>query len=153
MRPTVLLSAALLLPGGLAAQAHPLIGRWDVSVPVGKRVENGEAEAVVAKGSLLVTQVGDSLIATLKVTPPEGMPERPATRMASKAGVGAVTFVTRSDAKINMNGEESTHTSVSTWTFTVDSDTLKGSVSRVIEGLPEGMGMADPQQVTGKRVK
>ena len=78
MRRPVLLAAFLLLPGALAAQSHPLIGTWDVNVPAGMRMENGEATPVMAKGTLVFSVAGDSLIGMLKTDPIEGQPARPA---------------------------------------------------------------------------
>ena len=151
MRPPLLLAALLLLPGALAAQAHPLVGAWDVTVPAGMRVENGEATPIIAKGTLTFSVTGDSLIGLLKTEPIEGQPERPAKRIAAKLVSGAVTFVTKSEATLNTNGEEVTRTAVSTYVFDVADNALKGSVERAIEGLDVQMG--GPQPITGTRAK
>jgi len=149
MRPSILLASLLLAPAVLAAQAHPIVGTWDVSVPAGMRMENGEATPIMAKGSFVFSVVGDSLIGTLKSEPLEGMPPRPASRVAAKLAPGTVTFVSKSEAKLNMGGEEMTRTAVSTWIFEVTGDALKGTVERAIEGVE--MAMGGPQPVTGKR--
>lgn len=151
MRPTQLLSALLLLPASLAAQSHPLVGTWDVNVPAGMRMENGEATPIMAKGTLTFSVTGDSLIGMLKTVPLEGQPERPARRMAAKLVTGAVTFVTKSEAKMTMNGEEMTRTSTSTYVFDAADNALKGTVERAIEGLEVQMG--GPQAITGTRAK
>jgi hypothetical protein len=149
MRPFVLLSSMLFAPAALAAQSHPLVGTWAVEVPAGMRMENGEATPIMAKGTFVFSVVGDSLIGTLKSEPLEGMPARPASRVAAKLATGTVTFVSRSEAKLNMGGEEITRTAVSTWIFDVSGDTLKGTVERAIEGVE--MAMGGPQPITGKR--
>lgn len=151
MRPSILLASLLLAPAALAAQAHPIVGIWDVSVPAGIRMENGEATPIMGKGSFVFSVVGDSLIGTLKTDPIKGMPQRPASRVAAKLAPGTVTFVSKSEAKLNMGGEEMTRTAVSTWIFEVTGDALKGSVERAIEGIE--MPMGGPQPITGTRAK
>lgn len=151
MRPTALLPTLFLLPAALAAQAHPLVGDWAVDVPAGMRIQNDEAVPVMAKGTLTVVAEGDSLIATLKLEPHDDQPSRSPTRLAAKVTAGAVTFVSKSEAKMNMNGEETTHIAISTYTFESSGDTLKGTVAREIEGVDLSMG--GPQPITGKRVK
>lgn len=151
MRRPLLLAALLLLPGALAAQSHPLVGTWNVTVPAGMRMENGEATPIMAKGSFAFSVVGDSIIGMLKNDPIEGQPERPAKRVAAKLTAGAVTFVSIGEAKMNMNGEEMVRTSTSTYRFEVDGDTLKGTLDRSIEGLNLDMGGAQP--ITGTRAK
>ena len=69
MRRPLLLAALLLLPGALAAQAHPLVGTWDVNVPAGMRMENGEATPIMAKGTLTFTVAGDSRSGMLTTAP------------------------------------------------------------------------------------
>jgi|CXWL01.1.fsa_nt_gi hypothetical protein len=145
------LFAALLLPGALAAQTHPLVGTWDVNVPAGMRMENGEATPIMAKGTLTFSVAADSLIGMLKTDPIEGQPERPAKRIAAKLVTGAVTFVAKGDAKMTMNGEEMTRTVISTYVFDVADNALKGSIERAIEGLDVQMG--GPQPITGTRAK
>ena len=151
MRRPLLLAALLLLPGALAAQSHPLVGTWDVTVPAGMRMENGEATPIMAKGSLTFSVAADSLIGTLKTEPIEGQPERPAKRIAAKLVTGPVTFVSKGEAKMTMNGEEMTRTSISTYVFDVANNALKGTIERAIEGLDVQMG--GPQPITGTRAK
>src|SRR5665213_2351854 len=94
MRQAILLSACLLLPGTLAAQAQqPLVGSWAVTVPAGMRMENGVATPMQATGALTVRVEGDSLIGTLKMEPIEDAPDRPATRLTAKFAAGAVVFI------------------------------------------------------------
>jgi hypothetical protein len=152
MRLSVPISALLLiLPGGLAAQSHPLAGTWDVTIPAGARVENGVTTPIVAKGTLVFGVERDSLVGTLKVEPPEGFPARPPTRLAAKLGATPVVFVVTSQATINANGVESVRSVQSTYTIAASGDTVQGTVERYIEG--EEMPMAGPQPFSGKRVK
>jgi hypothetical protein len=148
------LVAALLLavaPMAARAQASPLAGRWAIEFTAGMRVENDEPTAIRAKGTLTITEEGDSLVATLKTEPIENMPPRPEVRLAAKKGPGnAVTFVQRSQARLNMNGEEREVTSISTWSLTATGDALAGSVRRELEGM-QMPGMPE-QPVTGTRV-
>jgi hypothetical protein len=147
----LLVTALLVMPTLLGAQSHPLVGTWDVQVPAGMRMENGEATPIMAKGSYTFAIVGDSIIGTLKNDPIEGQPARPAARVATKVVAGPVTFATQSEAKLNMNGEESTRTAYITYVFEVTGDTLKGSVDRRIEGI--NMMTMGPQPITGTRRK
>ncbi len=151
MRRPALIAALLLLPAALTAQSHPLVGNWNLSLPVGMRVENDEPTVIMGKGTMTVTAVGDSLIATLTMEPFEGRPPRPAARMAAKLAADTVAFSYASTATLNTNGEESTRKAVSTYRFEVDGDTLKGTIDRTIEGLDVTMG--GPQPITGKRAK
>jgi hypothetical protein len=142
----------LVLPGALSAQAHPLAGTWNVTVPAGVRIENGEPSVIIAKGVLNVTVSGDSLIGTLAVEPPEGMPARPASRLAARLGPAPTTFVSVTQATINTNGEESQRTVTSRFTIaSAEGDAFTGTVTRVIEGM-EGP-LSEPHPFTGTRAK
>jgi hypothetical protein len=147
----LLVTALLVMPTLLGAQSHPLVGVWDVQVPAGMRMENGEVTPIMAKGSYTFAIVGDSIIGTLKNDPIEGQPPRPAARVAAKVVAGPVTFATQSEAKMVMNGEEMTRTAYITYVFDVSGDTLKGTVERRIEGVNIMAG--GPQPITGTRGK
>ena len=54
---------------------------------------------------------------------------------------------------MNMNGQESKATVVSTWKLTVRGDSLDGTVARTIEGFDMAGGDQPPQPVTGSRKK
>lgn len=151
MRRPLLLAALLLLPGALAAQTHPLVGTWDVQVPAGIRRGPEGPTALMAKGSFTFSVAGDSIIGMLKNEPLEGQPERPAKRVAAKLAAGAITFVSTSEAKMTMNGEEMARTAISTYRFEVAGDTLKGTLDLTIEGM--NLDMGGPQPITGTRAK
>lgn len=138
--------------GPVQAQgAHPLVGAWNVSIPAGTRIENGVPSVIRGTGKLTVELVGDSLVVLLAVDPVEGMPARPPVRFAAKAGPGAVEFIHRSSAHININGNEQDAVSISTWSLSATGDALTGSVSRRVEGFE--MPSAGPQPVSGTRVR
>jgi hypothetical protein len=150
MRQAILLSACLLLPGTLAAQAQqPLVGSWAVTVPAGMRMEHGVATPMQATGALTVRVEGDSLIGTLKMEPFEDAPDRPADRLTAKFAAGAVVFISRSVAN---NGQGETATLVSTYSLEATGDTLKGTLTRALEGYVTAAGDR-PQPISGKRVK
>jgi hypothetical protein len=145
-----LLLIALLVPTIATAQTHPLVGTWNVSVPVGVRIENGEPTPITSTGTMSVTAVGDSLIAMLDLQAPEGMPKLPARRMAGVRRTGEVLLTYIAEAKMyTPDGTTQTNKAVSRFALTVAGDTLRGTVAREVEGMP---GM-DPQPVTGTRAK
>ena len=145
--------AALLVavPFAVQAQTHPLVGAWDIEYAAGMRVDNDGPAPIMAKARMTVVAEGDSLIATVKTVPPEGMSARADMRLATKIAPGQVTFVYRSQVRMNINGDESTRESVSTWLLDVTGDSLTGTMARQIGGgdMPGG----GPQPVTGTRAK
>lgn len=148
----VIVAVGLAAPPAAAAQGAPIVGTWELEMTVGMRVENGEPTMIRGKGRLEVVEQGDSLVATLAVTPPDGMPARPASRFAAKKVAGnEFAFVQRSEVRMNANGEEHTAVSISNWRFTVTGDALRGTVSREIEGMP--MAAMPEQPVSGTRVR
>ncbi len=144
-----LASALLLAP--LAAHAQsPLVGKWEIEFTAGMRIENEDMVPIKAKGTLTITEQGDSLIALLDVIANDQVPARPQARLAGAKATGATaSLIQRSRVTINSNGEEQTSTAVSTWTLTANGSELTGTVQRAIEGMPMGMPAAP---VTGKRM-
>ena len=151
----VLAICAILLatPPSLRAQAHPLAGTWDVLIPAGMRVENGDPVPIIAKGLLNVSVAGDSLIGMLKIEPPAGMPAKPASRLAARTGTGPTVFVERSKMTINNNGQESDYPMTVTYTFEATGDSLQGRMTRTVEGMAMPGPMSTPPPISGKRVK
>jgi hypothetical protein len=150
--PRSLLLASLLVVAvvPLHAQAHPLVGTWELSLPVGATVENGVTTPLMGVGHLQVGAQGDSLVGTLRIEPPAGAPARPPARVAARRADGPVQFVVRSRAKVNVNGDETEREATSTYTLTARGDVLEGSVERSVEGLE--MMPAAPGAFTGRRV-
>jgi len=142
-----LLLAAFLAPSFVQAQSHPLVGTWNVVVPVGMRTIGGASESITTTGVLTVTSTADSLIAQLTLEPMEGRPARPATRLAARLATGQVAFTSISSAQININGEVRSQPSTSTYLFEATGDALVGSVAREIAG----MAAAGAQPITGTR--
>ncbi len=146
-----LLCLTALATTTLAAQQSPFVGTWALSYPGGAMMENGVVTPIMATGLLTVEATGDSLIATLVADPSPDLPARPPTRLAAKAGAGTVTFTSRRQAKLNMNGVEREAMAVSTWILHVTGETLDGTVETTIEGME--MGLQEPMPVTGSRKK
>jgi len=147
-------AAAALAFTPIAAQAQnsPLVGQWSIDMVAGMRVENEAATPIKAKATLTITQVGDSLIATLHVIPNEQVQVRPDARLAGPKATGNTASLTqRSEVTMNMNGEEHKAVAISTWSLTVNGDAITGSITRAIEGNP-GPAMP-PQPLTGTRVR
>jgi hypothetical protein len=151
LAPTTLLMIPLLV-APVEAQNHPLVGSWTISYPAGMRMENGTATPLTGTGTLVLVVQGDSLVGTLTPDPLEDRPARPPSRMAARTAAGEMTFVQRSQAQVDMNGETREATSVSTWVLRADGDALTGTVQRRLEGL-EGVQMPNQpaQPVTGRR--
>ena len=148
------LSCLILLNAtALAAQAPSITGSWQLSYPAGVRNENGNITVLHGTGVLTVVAQGDSLIGTLAADPNPEFTPRPASRLAGKATAGEATFVSHSEATLSMNGDERTATVVSTWKFTVQGDSLVGTVERKLEGYDIEGGSQPPQPVTGVRRK
>jgi hypothetical protein len=144
---TVLLA---LSPLAAHAQTHPLSGKWTIEYVGGMQLENGEMTPILAKALFTVAEVGDSLIATLRMEPNPDLPPRPEARFAALRVAGSeATFKQRSEARMNMNGEERTVSAISTWTLRADGAELSGTLAREIEGVD--MPLPPPQPVTGRR--
>lgn len=135
----------------LAAQQSPFAGTWRISYPVGATIENGVVTPIMGAGTLVVAAVADSLIGELNMDPDPELPPRPMQRLSAPAAAPAATFIARSEATLNMNGEESKVAVISTWRLTVKGDSLSGTVERVLEGFEDAN--QPPHEVTGVRQK
>jgi len=143
--------AFLLGAPALHAQQSPLVGTWHVVYPAGRSIDNGVETQIMASGSLVVAAVGDSLIGTLTVEPSAEIPARPPARMTAKGGESPATFVARTKATININGNEQETTAISTWSLEAKGDSLGGTVSRRLEGM-EAYSVG-AEAVVGSRVR
>lgn len=149
-----IVAAALLVAAPLATaagQAHPLVGKWAVEYAAGMRNEDGVVTPVMAKGVLTLEAKGDSITGTLVADNSGSGPNRPPTHLAAKRTDGSIAFITKSEATMNMNGEESKREVVVTWTLTATGDALDGNVLRRITGMEDMGGPAQPMK--GTRVK
>ncbi len=142
-----------LLPVAAGAQAHPLVGTWEVTYPAGFEIDgpSQRARAIEATGTLTITATEDSLIAVLETPPVEGLPTRPPSRFTSlRVSAWPVRFAQRSPATLTINGRDEERTAISRWEFTVDGNTLGGTVSRGVEGFPSPTDA--PRPLRGKRI-
>lgn len=145
------LAALLLVAAPLGAQsASPIVGKWTVEWEIGRRVENGVPSPIRATGLMTVVASGDSLLATVEVTKrsDEQPLNKPVTIPGRTTAAGA-SFVQRSEARLNMNGESMVREAIQTWTVRANGDQLEGSLAREIVGLQIN---AEPTPITGKRV-
>jgi hypothetical protein len=141
---------ALALVGtALHAQQQPLAGTWKVTFPAGMRIQGGTATPLIATGILIIEVKDDSLIGNLVTDATPEIPARPPARLAAKVSAEKAVFVSRTEARVNINGQERKATAVSTWTLRATGDSLGGTVERMLEGLE--MGNQGPQPVSGVR--
>ncbi len=144
-------AALLVLPAAAQSQSHPMTGKWAVEYAAGMRVENDVPTPIMAKASLTVEAVGDSLIATLVTEPTADLPPRPPVRLATRRADGKVAFVQRTTLRMNRDGEESSHPATITWQFEVSGDAISGTIERKVEGMELPVGV--PGALKGTRVK
>ena len=137
----------------LAAQHSPFVGTWQLSFPLGARLENGRAVPMMGTGVLTVVAQADSLVGTLVMDPQEGIPEESAPRLVAKAGGGTAIFVSRSEITLLMNMEERKSVMISTWQLTVTGDRLEGTVTRKVEAFGDSPDQGALPPVTGVRRK
>ena len=155
MRRTALLATVFLAaPLAVSAQSHPLVGEWKLDLVVGGRMENGTVTPINGTATLTFAVAGDSLVGTMQVDSVDGQPQRPPSRMAALAKAGDLVFVSRSSARVNINGETREGTGVATYNFKVNGDTLEGTVTRSLEGI-EGVELPPQpaQPLKGTRTK
>jgi hypothetical protein len=134
-----------------AQQRQPLVGVWHIGYPVGMRLENGVAEPIMATGTLTIAARGDSLVGELVTDSTPGLPRHAPTHLLGRPGVGEAVFTSSSKVTVNVNGNRSQGTAVSTWTLRASGDTLSGSVERKLEGVEAPP--QEPGRVTGTRRK
>jgi hypothetical protein len=137
MRMMILLTAALAFPSVGSAQIHPLVGQWNVSVETLVPPREGSASTINRKGMLAVHLAGDSLIATMTLEPVDGMPTPSAQRLAAARRDGKVVFVKSAEASLSGQRDRLARTATVTYTFDVHGDTLAGSMSITVPGIPE----------------
>lgn len=146
------LIAATLAPVSLAAQAAPIVGTWNVEWEMGRTMTNGEATAIMAKGTMKVEASGDSLLATFTAASrSDGAPiTRPPFTVGGRATATGAVLTQVSEVTVNINGEERKQRSTATWTLEIAGGQLTGLVKRSIEGA--GMDIP-PSAVKGTRAE
>ena len=133
-----------------AQQNNPLVGRWSVDYEVGRRMENGDVEAIRGTGQFTIAQSGDSLPVTLQgPARPDGTTP-PLATMSARDAAGAITFTQKLQVRINIDGTESFRDAILTWTLQAVGDALKGTLARAMQDAQE---MLQLSPVTGTRVK
>lgn len=154
MRPSLLLLPALVLPGTMVAQGHPLIGTWRVNAPAGTSITRDGATAIYAEGTFTVEAKGDSLIATLVTQPIAGGAQKPPLRFAVRPPTsGDVTFIAPTETRTSMNGQTLSPTALLvTLVLRVSGDSLGGTMERVPTNDDE-LPRTGPQPITGQRVR
>lgn len=145
------LAALVLVATPVAAQGHPLVGKWEIELQVGFVAKDGEAAPLMGKGTLTFTVQGDSIVGVMEITPGEGEPVRPPARLAARLVAGPITFVRTGTLTTTSNGETQSHALTNTYRFAVEGETLTGTVRRDVEGAQSAMGGTTP--ITGSRVK
>lgn len=142
-------TAAFSLAISAEAQTSSLAGRWDVEYQRGLRNENGEVTAVMGKGTLTLAQRGDSLVGEFVPVTDNGSAGRPLA-FAAKASSSPTVFVSTSEGRVNMNGEERTVKMTMTWELSASGDALTGTMSRAMEGMDMPVV---PSPVRGTRIR
>ncbi|MEQ1690929.1 MAG: hypothetical protein ABMA00_06570 [Gemmatimonas sp.] len=152
-----ILTAAILLTmsGGVtsaAAQAATaVVGKWEIEYARGQRVENDVVTNIMAKGTITISQSGDSLLATLEQPPrPDGTPTPTAT-LSGRITSGQAVLVQKQTVQLNMDGQMHSAEAITTWTLQATGDAMTGSIAREIPSMP--MPPRDPSPVKGTRIK
>ena len=132
----------------LAAQSHPLAGRWQIDYERGKRIENDEVTVIRGTATLTLELRGDSLVGTLVRPASAEQPAPEPQRFAAKPTATGAVFVVKTVATNNDNGEITTREAVMTWTLTANGDVLEGTL---LFAVPSMDFPAEPTAVQGKR--
>lgn len=147
-----LLLPLLLTTLAATAQAQAtsaLVGRWEVELEVGRRVENETVTPIRAKATLEIVAKGDSVAATIQMPArPDGTVPAPTTAIGPRNGNETI-FVQSLEAKLNLNGEVTTVPTKVTWVLKADGNTISGTVLREIPSLSMP---TEPSPLTGRRL-
>jgi hypothetical protein len=148
----IALAAACVAPAIVSAQAPaPIVGTWNIEWEMGRQIMNGEATAMMAKGTIKIDVSGDSLVATVTATSrSDGQAVRPPFTIGGRRTDTGARFTQISEATLNTNGEERKQRSIGTWMLDVQGDQLSGVVKREIEGVQIDI---PPAPVKGTRAK
>jgi len=146
-----LIAAAVfaLLAQPIAAQS-PLAGTWQVEYERGIRHENGEVTPIMGKAKLTLAQRGDSLVGWLTPEAGDDGQTPPALAFAAQASGASATFTTKSEARVNMNGDVQKVQVTITWDLAASGDALTGTMKRAMAGFDMP---TEPAPLKGTRVK
>ena len=147
---TAISAVALCTAAPVDAQATAnVVGKWAIEYESGRRMENGEVTTITGKGTLSITQSGDSLLATLETGPRrDGSPQPPSTMSGRVTPEGAV-FIQKQRVTLNMDGDAKIREITATWTLQANGDVLTGTMARALPGMAEG---PPPSPVKGTRI-
>ena len=130
----------------LTAQAHPLVGAWDIVLSAGGQGTPYPSSTPPGRTAFLsVTQQGDSLIGQLMLDPMDG--QAVPVRMAARIATGDITFENRAPTQPNVGHQGST---VWRWVLNVSGEVLSGTVQRRTEGGATPLPPQPPSQLKGK---
>lgn len=136
----------------LQAQSNPLLGKWTIEYARGMRVENDVATPVMGTGTLTIVQDADSLLGTIDGSPRPDGTMAPATKLGGRLNNGSAVLISKSKARVNMNGEMSEIDITVTWTLSAAGDALSGTLLRKV-GVASPMADAPASPVKGTRIK
>lgn len=152
MRPAwlgVALGVLRALASPLAAQGHPFVGTWDISIQAGIHEVEGKVNPVMAKGTMTFSMAGDSLIAVLTH---ELMASRPPVRFATVLSGDTARFVRQAGRLRTKDNSMGTETALLLHRFVVRHDSLIGRIDAIDDaGAKESKYHNWP--VTGVRAK
>jgi hypothetical protein len=125
-----LLGMLVCIPRLVAAQSHPLVGAWNITMSSPPR---GDGNVFTLKALVTVTLVGDSLIATIREEVPAGVPVSE-ERFAGAPTGGTVRMSRDFIASMGAGGERVSGKMTSTFWFDVKGDALSGERKLVVPG-------------------
>lgn len=143
-----LVGLLLTVVSAVYPQPHPLVGRWTLAVANAEPVPGVGVEAVEREGSLVVSQVGDSLIGELTLGSPPGYPPREPQRLAGLARGSSLALSAQVASRL-MTADRQMREIVADLRLelTLSGDSLSGELVRSIDGT-----VANPRiPVTGSR--
>ncbi len=133
----------------LAAQSHPLVGTWDISIQAGIHEVEGKVNPVMARGTVTFSVAGDSLIAVLTH---ELMASRPPVRFATILSGDTARFVRQAGRLRTKDNSMGTETILLLHRFVVRHDSLIGRID-AIDDVSAKESKYNNWPVTGVRAK
>lgn len=149
MRFVLPLCVTFCLPALTSAQAHPLVGRWNLSMPAPMRGADGKVSMVTRKSVMTVELAGDSLIATVRNEPLPGEPDSGDRRFAGIRNAGAVRLVHASTATLSGGSRDMSREASTIYVLDASGDKVTGTLTVEVPGI-DGI---PPRTVTGTLVR
>jgi hypothetical protein len=137
-----------VLCAGSGLEAQNVAGKYAVEFPYQMRRGGGLEQAEQkAQATLTLVLKGDSVVATWQVTG-GGIPASPGREGRGTVQGNTAKFDILSQARVNINGNETPVEMISTYTATVEGDEIKGTIeSRSVDGSVQ----APVRNFSGKR--